>query len=139
MSQTTSENGLSSYAPTILSIARIIVGLIFIEHGTQKLLGFPTTDHMPPAFTLMWFGGIIETVGGFFIALGLFTKPAAFIASGEMAFAYFMFHSPRSFFPALNQGDAAILYCFFFLYLVFRGPGPLSLDALLTAKKADRH
>ncbi|HEX9449540.1 MAG TPA: DoxX family protein [Dongiaceae bacterium] len=130
MSQAAIETSLSAYAPKVLSIVRIAAGLIFLEHGTQKLFGFPATDHMPDTFTLAWFAGILEAFGGLLVALGLFTRQAAFIVSGEMAAAYFMVHFPKSFFPALNGGDAAILFCFLFLYLVFAGPGPLSLDAL---------
>lgn len=130
MSQPTIENRLAVYAPMILSILRIVAGLIFMEHGTGKLFGFPGGGEMPTVLSLLWFAGILETFGGLLIALGLFTRPAAFLVSGEMAMAYFMVHLPNSFFPALNKGDAAILYCFVFLYLVFAGSGPLSLDAL---------
>jgi putative oxidoreductase len=129
MSAATVEAGLSRYAPIVLSIVRIVIGLIFLEHGTMKLFGFPASDHMPDTFTLAWFAGIIEAFGGLLVALGLFTRAAAFITSGEMAFAYFMAHLPKGFFPALNGGDAAILYCFIFLYFVFAGAGPVSLDA----------
>jgi putative oxidoreductase len=122
-------NRLSPYAPYVLSIARIFAGLIFMAHGTTKLLGFPASDMNPAVGSLPWVAGVIELVGGALIALGLLTRPAAFIASGMCAFAYFLAHAPQNFFPVLNGGDAAILYCFFFLYLVFAGPGPLSLDA----------
>jgi putative oxidoreductase len=120
---------LASHAPTMLSVLRIVAGLIFMEHGSGKLLGFPAGGPAPEMFSLIWFAGAIELVGGLLITLGLFTRCAAFIASGEMAVAYFTAHFPSSFFPALNKGDAAILYCFLFLYLVFAGAGPLSLDA----------
>jgi putative oxidoreductase len=129
MSQSSSETGLHLHAPAILSLLRVVAGLAFMEHGTQKLFGFPAGDHAIAAFSLIWFAGVLEALGGLLIALGLFTRPVAFILSGEMAFAYFMAHFPRSFFPALNGGDAAILFCFFFLYLVFAGPGPYSVDA----------
>lgn len=122
-------NTLNPWAPRVLSIVRIVAGLIFMAHGTQKLLGFPVSDMHPPMFSIFWFAGVIELVAGALITVGLFTRPAAFIASGSMAFAYFMAHAPQSFFPALNGGDAAILYCFFFLYLVFAGPGEWSVDA----------
>lgn len=115
-------------APRVLSIVRIVAGLLFLEHGTQKLIGFPATDHAPAFLSLFWVGGVIEIVTGVLIAIGLFTRPAAFIASGMMAAAYWMFHAPQSPFPANNGGDAAILFCFFFLYLVFAGPGPWSAD-----------
>lgn len=122
-------NTLTPWAPRVLSIVRIVAGLIFMAHGTQKLLGFPASDMSPPAFSIFWFAGLIELVAGALITIGLFTRPAAFIASGTMAFAYFIAHAPQNFFPALNGGDAAILYCFFFLYLVFAGPGSWSIDA----------
>ena len=122
-------SSLNSQAPRVLSIARIMAGLIFIAHGTQKILGFPASEKVPEAFSLSWNAGVIELVTGALITLGLFTRPAAFLASGTMAFAYFLAHAPRSFYPVLNNGDASILYCFFFLYLVFAGAGSWSLDA----------
>lgn len=124
------------WAPQLLSILRIVSALIFMEHGTQKLLGFPPSEHgAPPIYSLMWFGGVLELVGGILLLLGLFTRPVAFILSGEMAVAYWMFHAPSSPFPAVNQGDAAILYCFVFLYIAAAGPGPWSVDA---ARAGDR-
>ena len=120
---------LNPWAPRVLSVARIVAGLIFMAHGTQKILGFPASDMNPPALSLPWTAGMIEIVTGILIVIGLFTRPAAFLASGTMAFAYFLAHAPQNFFPALNGGDAAILYCFFFLYLVFSGPGSWSVDA----------
>jgi putative oxidoreductase len=118
------------WAPRVLSILRIVAALIFFEHGTQKLLGFPPSPGPPALLSLSWIAGALELVGGFLLILGLFTRPVAFILSGEMAFAYFIGHAPRSLFPVLNGGDAAILYCFVFLYLAFAGGGPWSLDAL---------
>ena len=122
----------SQLGPILLSVLRIMAGLLFLEHGAIKLLGFPPGSPMPmpPMFTLIWFAGLIELVGGALIALGLFTRLAAFVASGEMAVAYFMQHAPQGFFPANNMGDAAILYCFIFLYLAAAGPGPWSVDAM---------
>jgi len=122
-------NTLNPWAPRVLSVVRIVAGLIFLAHGSQKLLGFPASDMNPPVFSIFWFAGAIELIAGMLITIGLFTRPAAFIASGTMAFAYFIAHAPQNFFPALNGGDAAILYCFFFLYLVFAGPGSWSIDA----------
>jgi putative oxidoreductase len=120
---------LSRYAPIALAVLRIVAGLLFMEHGTQKLFGFPAGEHAGVAVgSLPWIAGLLELVLGALIALGLFTRPAAFIASGEMAVAYWMAHAPQNFFPINNGGDAAILYCFVFLYLVFAGPGALSLD-----------
>ncbi|WP_313137402.1 DoxX family protein [Paracoccus jeotgali] len=114
----------------MLSVLRIVSALIFFAHGTQKLLGFPAMENPPTAFTLGWIAGLLELVGGGLLVIGLFTRPVAFVLSGMMAVAYFMVHFPQSFFPPLNQGDAAILYCFVFLYLVFAGPGPWSVDAM---------
>lgn len=121
---------LSPYAPFTLALLRIMSGLLFLAHGSQKLLGFPPrTNPAPPLLSLFGIGGVIELVGGALIVLGLFTRPVAFLLAGEMAFAYFLFHAPKSFYPALNGGDAAILFCFVFLHLVAAGPGALSLDA----------
>jgi putative oxidoreductase len=119
------------YAPYVRSVVRIIVALLFFEHGLSKMAGFPVT-HAPMAlFSLGWFSGAIEFAGGALLAVGLFSRFAAFVMSGEMAFAYFMSHAPRGFFPMANGGEAAILFCFIFLYLAFAGPGPWSLDALM--------
>ena len=127
---------LTVWAPRVLSILRIVAALIFLEHGTQKLLGFPAGEHgAPELMTLPWFAGVIELVAGALLLIGLFTRAAAFIASGEMAVAYWMAHAPQSPFPVNNGGDAAILYCFVFLYLVFAGPGPWSLDATLARRR----
>ncbi len=126
----------SSFSSYVLSVVRIIVGLLFLEHGTAKYLGFPAMPHIPEAMSMSGVGGLLELVGGALIVVGLFTRPVAFILCGEMAVAYFYAHFPRNFFPVINGGDAAILYCFLFLYLVFAGAGPLSLDALLSRGKS---
>ena len=120
---------LEAWAPRMLSVLRVVAALIFFAHGTQKILGFPLSDMNPAAFTLPWIAGMLELAGGALLIVGLWTRPVAFILSGQMAVAYWMAHAPQSPFPALNGGDAAILYCFVFLYLVFAGPGPWSLDA----------
>ena len=121
---------LTEWTPYALGVLRIVVGLIFLEHGTQKLLGFPAGERaFVDAFTLSWWAGLFELVLGALITVGLFTRLAAFIASGEMAVAYWMAHAPQNFFPVNNGGDAAILYCFVFLYFVFAGAGPISIDA----------
>jgi putative oxidoreductase len=128
------QSRLTFWAPTMLSLLRIVSGLIFLEHGTQKFLSFPAGEMAGAGWALAQpghYAGIIEIVCGLLIALGLFTRPAAFLASGTMAVAYWLAHAPRDFFPVNNSGDAAILFCFVFLYLVFAGPGPLSLDARL--------
>ncbi len=120
-------------APHLLSILRIVAALIFIEHGTQKLFGFPAApaNGYPELFSLYWWQGILELVGGALLFLGLFTRGVAFILSGNMAVAYWMVHAPKDFYPALNGGDAAILYCFVFLYMAAAGGGPWSIDRLL--------
>ena len=127
------------WAPRLLAVLRIVTALIFMAHGTQKLLGFPAppANGMPPLFSLLGFGGVLELVGGLLILLGLFTRPVAFVLAGEMAVAYWMFHAPRNFYPTLNGGDAAILYCFVFLYLVAAGPGSWSIDRLLGRRTDD--
>src|SRR5215469_3195204 len=131
-----SAGAIERLAPYVLSILRIMVGLLFLEHGLSRLFGFPSAMPTPPVMTLYWFAGSIEFIGGVLVTLGLFTRPAAFIMSGEMAFAYFHSHAPRGFFPILNGGDGAILYCFIFLYLAAAGAGPLSLDALLWRQRS---
>lgn len=125
---------LDKFALPLLSVLRIISALLFMAHGTAKLLGFPATEMFaapPEAGTLMWIAGALELVGGALLALGLLTRPAAFVLSGEMAFAYFLGHAPQAPFPVQNGGDAAILFCFVFLYLAAAGGGPLALDRLL--------
>jgi putative oxidoreductase len=122
---------LDRYAPYALATLRIVSALIFMEHGTQKLFGFPPSNNpLPALFSLSWTAGALEVVGGILLLLGLFTRPAAFIVSGEMAVAYWMAHAPRNVFPVLNGGDAAILYCFVFLLFVFTGPGAWSIDGM---------
>ncbi|WP_428150135.1 DoxX family protein [Brevundimonas sp.] len=123
-------NGAFRYQPQALAILRIVTGLTFLAHGVIKLFGFPE-GAMPgqqEIASLMGVAGILETVGGLLIILGLFTRPTAFVLSGMMAVAYFMAHFPQSFYPAVNGGDAAILFSFVFLYLVTSGPGAWSLD-----------
>lgn len=125
------QSATAHYAPYVLSIVRIVAALLFFEHGLSRLLGFPSPLPTPALFSLYWFAGAIELAGGALLALGLFTRVAAFIMSGEMAFAYFLSHAPHGFFPILNRGDGAILYCFIFFYIAFAGAGPWSLDARL--------
>lgn len=120
----------TEWAPRVLSILRIVTALIFMAHGTAKLLGFPASDMSPAAFSLGWIAGVLELFGGALLVIGLFTRPVAFVLSGLMAAAYFIAHAPQSFYPVLNGGDAAILYCFVFLYFVLAGPGPWSVDAM---------
>ena len=125
---------LAHYAPTMLSILRIVAGLIFLEHGTQKFLSFPPGEMAGVGWAFDnpgAYAGIVELIAGGLLVLGLFTRIAAFFASGTMAVAYWMAHAPQNFFPVNNMGDAAILYCFVFLYLVFAGPGSISVDNAL--------
>lgn len=130
----TLEDRMYRLARYVLSLVRIVLGLLFIEHGMSKLFGFPpgTVREM---FTLSWYSAVIEFGAGALLVLGLATRAAAFVASGEMAVAYFLSHAPKGFFPMLNGGDAAILYCFIFFYFVFAGGGPLSLDAALKNRR----
>ena len=126
-------NQLEKYYPQVLSIVRIVAALLFMEHGLMKILHFPiaqpgVTGPLPP---LLMAAGLIEIVGGALLALGLFTRVVAFICSGEVALAYFMVHAKQSFFPGVNGGDSAILFCFIFLLLACSGPGPISLDAAM--------
>ncbi len=130
------EATLAAWASRFRSILRIVAGLIFLAHGTQKLLGFPATERVTEAFSLSWIAGVIELICGALLVVGFLTRPAAFLASGLMAFAYWIAHAPRDFFPVNNGGDAAILYCFLFLYLLFAGPGPWSLDAARRRQRA---
>ncbi len=126
---------LNQLQPYVLSLLRIIVGLLFMQHGMVKLFGFPTGAGFPAFLSQTWFEGCIEMIGGGLIVIGLFTRWAAFITSGEMAIGYFLAHAPKSFFPYVNGGNLAVLYCFVFFYLVFAGAGPISLDALLWKKR----
>ena len=131
------ENALvRAWSPRMLSLLRIVVGLLYVEHGTGKLLGFPAgaaPEHLQ-AFSLVWFAGILELVGGALIVLGLFTRPVAFILAGEMAIGYFMVHAPNSVFPLLNHGEAAVFYCWVFLYFAVAGGGAWSVDRLRTGR-----
>lgn len=121
---------LAARMPQVRSLVRIVAGLLYFQHGTQKLLGFPPGgDGTPETGSLLWLSGLLELVLGFLIAIGLATRPAALIAAGHMAVVYIAVHAPRDAFPVNNGGDAAILFCFIFLYLVFAGPGTWSADA----------
>jgi putative oxidoreductase len=119
----------ATWSRRVLSVLRIVVGLLFMEHGLSKYFGFPI---VPPYHVagILWAAGAIEIVAGGLIAIGLFTRLAAFIASGEMAAAYFMAHFPKSFFPLVNGGEAAVLYCFIFLFFALEGGGPWGIDGL---------
>jgi putative oxidoreductase len=120
---------IANWTPQLLSVLRIVAAFLFIEHGSQKLLDFPAPRSSP---TLLWslsgVAGLLELFGGLLLFLGLFTRPVAFVLSGLMAFAYFIAHAPRGFWPILNGGELAALYCFVFLYFAAAGGGPWSVD-----------
>ena len=124
-------NSLKRFSDPVYCFMRLIVGLLFACHGGQKILGYPPVAKAMQLDTLGTVGGYIELICGFLIALGLFTSIAAFIASGMMAVAYFMVHAKGGFFPIINRGEAAVLYCFIFLFIMFYGAGRFSLDALI--------
>ena len=117
-------------APWFMSVLRIVAALIMLEHGTQKMFGYPPIINVVPHSILSEIAGWIEVFGGVPLILGLFSRPIAFIFAGEMAIAYFLRHNPRGVFPVNNGGDLAVLLCFVFLFLAASGPGPLSLDVL---------
>ena len=123
------------YAPQALSLLRIVTSLLFLLHGTSKLFNFPPFPmDLPAPGSLLWIGAILELVGGLMLLVGLFSRPVAFVLSGEMAVAYWMYHAPQSTFPSVNMGEPAILYCFIFLLIAAAGPGPWSLDASRSRK-----
>ena len=122
----------SSWSSFLLSLLRIATSLSYMMHGTQKLFAWPVNEPRPTVelMSRMGLAGVIETVGGALLLVGLFTRPVAFLCSGQMAAAYFLSHAPVAFWPVLNGGELAVAYCFVFLYLAAAGPGPLSLDAM---------
>lgn len=121
---------LAPYRPYLYVALRVIAGLAFAQHGAQKLFGVLGAKQAVPVMTQMGMAGVIEFVGGLMTALGLFTSPIAFLASGEMAWAYFQSHAPRGFWPIQNGGELSVLYCFIFLYICAAGSGTLSIDAI---------
>jgi putative oxidoreductase len=122
----------AAWAPRVLSLLRIMTALLLLQFGMAKMIGFPVFEYLNnvPRFSLPWFAGVLELVGGALLLVGLFTRPVAFVLSGLMAFAYFLGHAAKGFIPLLNGGNMAILFCFVFLYLAFAGGGPWSIDAL---------
>ncbi len=130
----------AQWTPRLLSVLRIVSALLFMQHGAQKLFGFLATQPgaTPPLFSMMGFAGVLEFFGGLLLLLGLFTRPVAFILSGQMAVAYFMAHAPGGFFPLQNRGELAVLYCFVFLYFALAGGGEWSIDRLLNREAALR-
>lgn len=129
---------LLTWSPRVLSLLRFVAGFLMIWHGSQKLFGYPIALPAGAEGTLIVVAGLIEFFGGLFIALGLFTRPAAFLISGLMAAAYFMAHAPSGFFPLVNQGELAAIYSFLYLYFVFAGGGIWSLDALISGSAGER-
>ncbi len=128
-----------AWEPRILSLLRIVAGLLFMQHGLNKIFDFPATPNHPAyhLFTLVpGLAGLLESIGGLLILLGLFTRPVALILSGEMALAYFMVHAKLGFFPLLNRGGLAVLFCFVFFYLFVAGGGAWSLDRLRASRRA---
>ncbi|MGO4355354.1 DoxX family protein [Rhizobium sp. RAF36] len=122
--------------PHLLSLLRIVSSLVLFSYGTQKILHFPVAASVPPVGSMSWIAGMLELVLGFLVLIGFKTRAAAFVLSGLMAFAYFIAHAPKSFYPAQNGGVAAILFCFVMLYFVAAGAGSFSIDALLKRKQA---
>jgi putative oxidoreductase len=136
------EPSRSPWTGRMLSVFRIVAGLMFITFGTMKLFGYPPSPVPMPPITLtsqLGLAGILEIVGGLLIVLGLFTRPVAFVLAGEMAVAYFQGHAPQSFFPVSSGGVPAVLYCFFFLYLMLAGAGPWSVDAVIAGRRTAAH
>jgi putative oxidoreductase len=136
------------WVPHLLSVLRTVTGFLFITHGMQKLFAFPVAQPQEPVAlgSLMGVAGLLEFTGGLLILVGLFTRPVAFVLSGEMAVAYFLRHASKGFWPALNGGELAVLYCFLFLFVAAAGPGAWSLDSVLRSSKvahppltSDRH
>ena len=119
-----------------LSVLRIVTALLFLQHGTGKILGFPMSSMaFPPPWTLFWIAGMLELIGGLLLLVGFLSRPVAFLLAGEMAIAYWMIHAPQDLYPVVNRGEAAILFCFIFLYIFFAGAGPWSVDCWLQKKR----
>jgi putative oxidoreductase len=132
---------VARFAPHALALLRIVAAALFLEHGLVKLVGFPSgaPPGEQPLASLLGLAAVVETITGTLMILGLLTRSAALVASGEMAVAYWLFHAPQGFYPAVNGGDAAILFCFVFLYVAAAGPGVLSLDGLRHRSSAEKH
>jgi putative oxidoreductase len=131
----------SPWADRMLSVLRVVAGLVFVSAGTMKLFGYPPSPAPLPPFSLMselGVGGLLETFGGLAIVLGVLTRPVAFVLAGEMAVAYFQFHFSQSFFPTVSNGIPAVLYCFLYLYLAFAGAGAWSVDRMIARTKGVR-
>ena len=129
-----SKQFLDAWSPRLLSVLRIVVALLFIEHGTSKFFGFPASMGHVPLFSLIGLAGTLEIVGSILLFFGLFTRLVGFVLSGEMACAYFMAHAPHSMYPLVNHGEQAVFYCFVFLYFAAAGGGAWSFDAWFRKK-----
>jgi putative oxidoreductase len=126
---------LSRFAPFLLSVLRIVAAALFLQHGTQKLLNVPDGHGTAPVFSQLWFAGVLEMFGGLLMLAGLFTRPVAFVLSGEMFIAYMIAHRPRGTLPIVNGGELAVLFCAIWLYVAAAGPGPASLDAIVRKRR----
>jgi putative oxidoreductase len=128
------------WAPWLLAALRIMSALLFLEHGLVKVFGFPpgAAPGAQPLTSFLGIAGLIEMVGGWLLLMGLFTRPVAFVLAGEMAVGYFLVHAPLGFYPAINAGEPAILFCFIFLYLAAAGPGAWSVDEMRAQRRAER-
>jgi putative oxidoreductase len=131
----TSQELETVWAPRMLSVLRIVAAVVFWQHGVQKFLAFPVARAAPAFLSQSWFAGMLELWLAPLLIVGLFTRPVAFVLAGEMAFAYWLGHAPRGFFPSANGGNLAIMYCFVFLYLAVAGGGPWSVDNVLWRKR----
>ena len=124
------------HSAQMLSVLRIVTALLFLSHGMSKILGIPMSSaSFPQPWTLLWVAGMLELIGGLLLLIGLLSRPVAFLLAGEMAVAYWMVHAPDNFWPVLNGGEAAILFCFIFLYIMIRGPGPWSVDCMIAQRR----
>jgi putative oxidoreductase len=140
---TADEGGLGEWVrrkgrPITLNLLRIVTGFLFMQHGLPKVFGILGRPEAAETLSRTWFSGVLEVFGGFLVMIGLFVQPVAFILSGEMAFAYFLAHAPRGFWPVMNGGELAALYCFVFLYLATRGGGSFSLDGWRNRRKGGK-
>jgi putative oxidoreductase len=134
----TSEGARTGISHFFLNVARIVFGLMFMQHGAQKLFGVLGREEAVEIFSLLWVAGVLELWGGLLVVVGLFTRPVAFLLAGLMAAAYFLAHAGVDFFPVVNQGELAVLYCFFFLFLAANGGGAFSLDGLFETRRRAR-
>ncbi|WP_297807522.1 DoxX family protein [uncultured Methylophaga sp.] len=131
------DNLINAWQPRVLSLVRIVSAFLFMAHGTQKMFGFPAEQRYPfELFSLSGVAGVLEVVGGLLLLIGLFTRPVAFLLSGQMAFAYFIAHAPQGFWPLNNGGELATMFSFVFLYFAFAGGGSWSVDSLCKRNKA---